>query len=184
VHNNPVNFIDPTGRFIQENERICDCDGYVEPEPTPSPNPGTGTGGTGGGSSPITGITLPYIPPTPEQIMAERMAGYNSVVGDILVDPFGTAIVAGPYVLEEKQLDKHAIVMIHGLAHNGKEAFNQMANELKNSQLGMNFQKINIKIDGSGVVNIKNLENSTSGNVIIILDLTPNQGSPASGRIK
>jgi RHS repeat-associated protein len=41
VHNNPINFIDPTGRFIQENERICDCEGYVELTPTPSPSPET-----------------------------------------------------------------------------------------------------------------------------------------------
>jgi uncharacterized alpha/beta hydrolase family protein len=167
----------PTGRFIQENERICDCDGYVEPEPTPSPSPGTGTGGTGGGSSPSTGITLPYIPQTPEQIMAERMAGYNSVVGDILVDPFGTAIVAGPYVLEEKQLDKHAIVMIHGLRGGGYQ-FDLMANEIirKNND----YKTINIEIDGSKTLNLRNIQGSHSDKLIFIINYVNDEDSPAS----
>jgi RHS repeat-associated protein len=84
VHNNPVNFIDPTGRFIQENERICDCEGYVEPEPTPSPSPGTGGSGddyTGG--APSDG-DLVYSPPTltSEQIFAQRMYDFNLLAGD------------------------------------------------------------------------------------------------------
>jgi hypothetical protein len=99
--------------------------------------------------------------------MAERMAGYNSVVGDILVDPFGTAIVAGPYVLEEKQLNKHAIVMIHGLADNGNQ-FDQMSKKIAEDS---GYSIVNIIIKGSNISkkHLELLEKQQSNELIVVL---------------